>query len=132
MVLGPVKLDATTDPGTRQTHQCRLNHMVIIHKVALFYLVVRHLDTSTQFWQHHHLDIFVLQIDGLPLLVHLLVRDRLNDRIGIHHPTRALIYSVFQEYRVLLWFPNFISRNRHYFSPSFYHGFLFFATDHRT
>ena len=73
MVLGPVKLNTARNPRARQTHQCRFDDVVIIDKVTLFDFIVRHLDPSTQLWQHHHLDILILQIDGLPLLIHFLV-----------------------------------------------------------
>ena len=123
VVLRPVKLDATRDPRTRQTHQGGLDDVVIVHKVTLFDLIVSHLDTSAQLWQDHHLDIFVLNVDGLPLLIHLLVGDRLNDRIGIDHTTRTLIDSLLKEYRVLLGVSYFIRWYRHQLSPCFYHSF---------
>ena len=73
VVLRPVELDAAAYPRPRQAHQCGLDDVVIVHEVALLDLVVRHLDAAAQFGQDHHLDIFVLQVDGLPLLVHFLV-----------------------------------------------------------
>ena len=85
MVLGPVKLDAATDPRTCQSHKRRFHYMVIINEVTLLNLVVGHLNASTQFGQNHNLDIFVLKIDGLVVLIGLLITDRLNHRIRIDH-----------------------------------------------
>ena len=87
MVLGPVKLDATRDPRSCQTNEGGFDDVIIIHKVALLNLVVGHLDTSAQFGQDHHFDILVFDIDSLPLLIHLLIRDRLYDRVGVYHTT---------------------------------------------
>ena len=120
MVLRPVKLDATANPRTSQAYQCGLNHMVVIHKVALLNLVVSHLHASAQFGQYHHLDILVLDINGLVLLIHLLVAHRLDNGIRIYHATGTLINTFFQEHRVLLGLSYFVSRNSHDFSPSFY------------
>ena len=75
MVLWPVELDATRDPRTCQAHQSRFDDVIIIDKMTLLDLVVGHLNTSAQLWQYHHLDIFILQIDGLPFFIYLLVRD---------------------------------------------------------
>ena len=98
--------------------------MIVIHEVALFDLVVGHLDTSTQFWQDHHHDILVLDKHGLVVLVHFLVADRLNDGIRINHSTRTLIDTLLQKHRVLLWCSYLIGGYRNYFSPSFYHIFF--------
>ena len=94
MVLGPVELDATTDPRASKAYKRRLHHVVIIHEVSLLDLIVGHLDASAQFGQDHHLDIFVLEIDGLVVLVHLLIADRLDNGIRIDHPTRSLIHTL--------------------------------------
>ena len=121
MVLRPVELDTTTDPGTCQSHKGRFDNVIVIHKVALLDLVVRHLDTSTQFGHHHHFDILILKEHHLPLVWRGLIGYRLDDRIRINHATGTLIDSFFQEYRVLLGLPYFIGRYGNNFSPSFYH-----------
>ena len=87
VVLRPVELDATRDPRSCKTHQCRFDDVVIIDEMALFDLVVSHLDASAQLRQDHHLDILVLDINGLIFLVDLLVADRLNHRVRINHTT---------------------------------------------
>ena len=122
MMLGPVKLDATTDPRTSQTYKRRLHHMVIIHKMTLLDLIISHLDTSTQLRQDHYLDILVLEIDGLVVLFGLLITDRLDDRIRIDHTTRTLIDTFFQKHWILLWLTHLIGWDCYNFSPSFYHN----------
>ena len=99
--------------------------MIIIHKVALLNLIVSHLHTSAQFGQYHHLDILVLDINGLILFIHLLVAHRLDNGIRIYHATRTLINTFFQEHRVLLGLSYFVGRNSHNFSPSFYHLYIY-------
>ena len=99
--------------------------MVIIDEMALFDLVVSHLDASAQLRQDHHLDILVLDINGLILLIHLLVAHCLDNRIRIYHATRTLINTFFQEHRVLLGLSYFVGRNSHDFSPSFYHLYIY-------
>ena len=121
MVLGPVKLDAATDPRTCQSHKCRFHYMVIINEVTLLNLVVGHLDTSTQFWQNHHLDILILEIHSLVVLICFLVADRLDDWVRIDHTTRSLIHTFFQKHRSFLRLAYFIGWYRHQLSPSLYH-----------
>ena len=87
MVLGPVELNATTNPRTKQTYEGRLDDVVVIDKVTLCNLVVGHLYATAQLRQYHHLDVLVLNPDGQIVLVHLLVAHRLNDGIGIDHTT---------------------------------------------
>ena len=121
VVLRPVELNTTTDPWTQQSYQCGLDDMIVIHEMAVGDLVVGHLHSTTQFWQYHHLDILVLQPNGLILLIDLLVAHRLDDGIGIDHPAATLIDSFLQEHRVLLRLPNSVGRDSHLFSPCFYH-----------
>ena len=87
MVLRPVEFDAARNPRTDKTYEGRLDDVVVIHKVATGYLVVGHLYAATQLGQHHHLDILILQPDGLILLVDLFVGYRLNDWVRIDHST---------------------------------------------
>ena len=87
VMLRPIELNAARDPRAGESHKGRLDDMVVIHKVATGNLVVGHLHAATQFGQHHHLDILVLQPDGQILFIHLLVRHGLNDGIGIDHTT---------------------------------------------
>ena len=87
VVLWPVELDATTDPRTRQSHEGRLDDVVVIDEVALGYLVISHLYATTQLRQYHHLDVLVLNPDGQIVLVHLLVAHRFDDGVGIDYTT---------------------------------------------
>ena len=124
MVLRPVELNTSRNPRTNQTNECWLDDVIIIHKVALSDLVVCHLHTSAKFWQHHHLDILILNPDGMIVNIFLLVAHRLDDGIGIYNTTRSLIHSLLQEDGVLLRLSYLIRRNSYDFSPSFYHTFI--------
>ena len=75
MVLGPVELDAARNPRPCKADQRWLDDVVVIHEVTLLDFVIRHLDASAQLWQYHHLDILILEIDGFPLLLGLLIAD---------------------------------------------------------
>ena len=87
--------------------------MIVVYKVTLLDLVVRHLDAAAQFRQHHHQDILILQPNDLIVLIHLLVTYRLDDRIGIDHATGALIDTLLQKHRALLRLSHLISRDCH-------------------
>ena len=121
VVLWPVELDAARYPWPRQSHECRLDDVVVIDEVALLDLIIRHLDATAQFRQHHYLEILVLQVHSPPFLRCRLVGYRLDDGIRINHATRALIYSLLQEDGILLCLSNLIRWYRHQLSPSFYH-----------
>ena len=47
VVLGPVELNAATNPGACQSHECRLDDVVVVHEMALGNLVVGHLYATT-------------------------------------------------------------------------------------
>ena len=99
--------------------------MVVVHEVPLLDFIVSHLYTAAQFGQDHHLDVLVFQINGVPHLVVLLVRDGLDDRIRIDNAAATLIHSFFQKYGDLLGFSHLIGRDDHLFFPSFYHSCCF-------
>src|SRR5574344_911901 len=124
VMLRPVELNTAADPWTREPHQCRFYHMIIIHKVTLIDFIVSHLYSSTQFRQNHHFDVFVLQPDSMPFLIHLLIAYLLNDRIRIHSAAAALIYSILQKNRILLRCTNLIRWDDDRFFPSFNHNYL--------
>ena len=128
MMLWPVKLYTATNPRTSQAYQCRLDDMVVVYKVALFYLIVCHLYPSSKFWQNHHLDVFVLKPYCEILYIFLLITYRLYHRIWIYHSTRPLIDSLFQKHWTLLWFTNLVSRNGNQLSPRFNHNSISFLS----
>ena len=123
VMLGPVELDAAADPRPCQSYKCRFYDVVVIDEVALLHLVVGHLNATSQLRQYHHFDVFVLQPYGQVCLVGLLIGNRFNDGIWIHHATTALIDPVFQEDRILLRFSGLVSGNHHLFAPCFNHIF---------
>jgi len=65
VMLRPVELNASGDPGTGESYQCRLYYVIVIDKMPLLYLVECHLNTSSQFGQDHDFDVFVLQPYGM-------------------------------------------------------------------
>ena len=85
VMLGPVELYAAADPRPRQTYQGGLDDVVVIHEVALTYLVIGHLYAPTKLRHDHHLDILILQEHHIPLMRRRLIGHRLYDRIRIYH-----------------------------------------------
>ena len=126
MVLGPVELDTARDPWTRQTYEGGLDDVVVVYEMALLDFVVGHLHTAAQLGQDHHLEVLVLDIDGVVLLVNTLVADAFDDGIGIYHTATALIHAVLKEYGVLLRRTHLVGGNGHLLSPCFYHCVSFF------
>ena len=120
MVLRPVELDTAGDPRAGQSDQGRLDHMIVINEMTLLDLVVRHLYPSAQFWQDHHLYIFIFQIHGMIGLILTSIFDLFNYRIRIYDPAASLIHTFFQEHRILLRFTNAIGREKDIFLPNFY------------
>ena len=118
-MLWPVEFNTAADPRSRQTHQCRLDNMIIVNEVTLLDFVVSHLHATAQFRQNHYLQVFILQKYRMIGAVGLLVSDTFDDGIRIHHPARSLIHTLLQENGILLVGPALIGRNHHLFSPGF-------------
>ncbi|CCZ49339.1 unknown [Bacteroides sp. CAG:661] len=122
VVLRPVELDAARNPGTGQAYQSRLDDMVVVDKVALLYLVVSHLYTSTQFGQNHDFDVFVLDEYGIVGFIGLFVGNGLDDRIGIDYAAAALINAFLQKHRAFFGFTHFVGGDGYLFFPGFDHS----------
>ncbi len=73
MMLRPVELNTSRDPGTGKTYKRRFYHMIVIYEMTLPNLVVSHLDPTSELGQYHDFDIFVLYIDCFIFLVCLLI-----------------------------------------------------------
>ena len=127
VMLGPVELYASRDPGACESYERRFDDMVVIYEVAPADFVVGHLDASSQFGEHHHLDVFVLQVHRVPLPVMLGVGYRLDYRIGIDGARRSLIDPLFQKHRIFLGCARLIGRYRHLLFPGFYHCSILYA-----
>ena len=93
MVLWPVEFNTSRNPWPCQSYQSRLNYVIVINKMTLFNLIVRHLDTSAQFRQNHHFDIFILQINSVIILFPTNIFYLFNNRIRINDSTTSLIYT---------------------------------------
>lgn len=93
MVLGPVKFDASGDPGAGKPHKGRLDDMVVIDEIIAVCLVVSPLDASPKLRQHHDLQILVFQKDRPVHVVRLLVADLFCHRVGIDFSAASLVLS---------------------------------------
>ena len=126
VMLGPVKFNATRDPGAGQSHQRRFDDMIVVDKIIAVGLVISPLDPSTQFRQHHHLQIIIFQKKRRVFLIHFLIADFLDHCVRINSSRASLIDTFLQKYRVLIRFPGFVSGDRHFFFPYMYfiHAYL--------
>ena len=116
VVLRPVEFYAAADPGSQQSHQCRLDDFVIVDEVIAVRLVIGPLYPAAQLRQHHDVDIFVLQDDRIVCDILLLIHDLVYYRIGVDTPAAALIDALFQEHRILVRLADAIGRNRYLLS----------------
>ena len=117
VVLRPVELNASGNPGSGQSHQRRLDHMVIINKIIIVRLVIGPLDPAAQFRQHHHLQVLIFQPDRRVLLVGLLFTDFLHRGIGIHLSAASLIHTLVQKNGILFRFSDFVGGNCNLLHP---------------
>ena len=125
VMLRPVELYSPRNPRAGKPHECRLDDMVVVDKMALPDLVVGHLYAPSQLRENHHLDVFVFQIDRMPRLVCLLVADRLYYGVRIDRTARALIHPLLQEDGIFLGRSDLIRWDQHRFFPCFYHKLFF-------
>ena len=101
-MLWPVELDATADPRTAEADERRLDHMIVVHEIIVVRFIVRTLDTSTELWENHHLQIFIFEPDCVIRLVLLLIINLLNRRIRIDSSGASLVDTLLQEHRIFI------------------------------
>ena len=65
-MLGPVELDPSRDPRSRQSYQRRLDHTVVIYKIIIVRLIQSALDTAAELREDHDLEIVIFQPDSMP------------------------------------------------------------------
>ncbi len=117
MMLGPVELDPSGDPGPCQPHQRRLDHMVVIYEVIIVGLVIGPLNPAPQFGQHHHPQVFVFQPHGCVFLIPFLLADPLHGGVRVNLPAAALIHPLIQKNGVLLRLPDLIGGDHNFLLP---------------
>ena len=120
VMLGPVKLDPSRNPWACQPDQGWFDYLVIIDKVALFGFVEGHLDPPAQFRKDHDFQVLVFQINGIPLLIRLQIRNLFYYRVRIDYTTTSLVDALFQKHRIFLRISDFVGRNIYLFIPGMY------------
>ena len=89
------------DPRAGQPDERRLDHAIVVDEVVVVGLVERHLHAAAELGQHHDLQVAVLEEDGRArCAVGLVVRDVIDDGIGVHRAAAALVDPLLQEQRV--------------------------------
>ena len=73
VVLRPVELYPSRNPRSGQPYESRFDHTVVVDEMTLLDFVVCHLHTTAELRKNHHLDIFVLKIDGRIFAIGLFV-----------------------------------------------------------
>ena len=124
VMLGPVELDSTGNPGSGKAYERRLDDPVVIDEMALLDFVVSHLDPSPELGEDHHLDVFILQEDCKIFLVHLLPGDALDHGIGIDDSAGTLVHPLFEEDGILFRLAGLVGRDDHLFFPGLDHAIL--------
>src|SRR5271168_4043258 len=69
MVLRPVELNSTGNPGTSEPNERRLDHVLSIEKVVAVPLVESYVDSSADLWQDHQAQILVFKMYCLPCVI---------------------------------------------------------------
>ena len=100
--------------------------MIVIDKIVAICLVISSLDPASQLRQHHYFQIIVLQKKRCILLIHFLIADLLDHRVGIDPSRASLIDTFLQKHRILIRLSCFVCGNDHFFFPdlNLIHGFL--------
>ncbi len=118
VMLGPVEFDAPGDPRSRQSYKRRFDHLIIVDKVTLPDLVVRHLNSSAEFRQYHDFEVLIFQEQTAIGFVPLLLQNFFDDRMRVYEATASLIDPVLQKDWIFFWFSDAICRNDYIFLPS--------------
>ncbi|MPM02246.1 hypothetical protein SDC9_48491 [bioreactor metagenome] len=100
VVLGPVELDASADPGSKEADQRRLDHLIIVDCILTGCLVYDPVDASTELRQYHHFQVVVFQEYSTIRSVFLGITNRFNDGVGVDSSAAALVNPVLKEHRV--------------------------------
>ena len=118
MMLWPVELNTARNPRTGKSYQCRLNYLIIINEMTLFYFVIGHLHTTAQLGQNHHPDIFIFQKNSVVNSIVLFVFNFLHYRIGINYTAASLINTFFQKNRIFFRFTGFVGWDNNILVPT--------------
>lgn len=115
VVLRPVELHATADPGTGEADEGGLDDLLAVEKVIAVGLVLcivytkeataceRHLanvDAPADFRKDHDAHEFILEPDGVPLAVLWDLLDAVGEREGVDAARAALVDALFDKHGV--------------------------------
>ena len=103
MMLRPVEFDATGNPRPGEAHERRLDHWLMIDCVVAVCFVLKDVDASANFRQHHRADEFILNPHSFPFAIHWLFRDPVREWQRVHFAAAALINAFLQKHWVLVW-----------------------------
>ena len=66
MMLRPVELDASRDPGPGESDERGLDDILAVKEVVAVGLVEADVNTAAKFGQDHEPDVFVFEVDRFP------------------------------------------------------------------
>ena len=75
MMLRPVELNATGNPGAGKTDKGGFDDALVVNQIIAVGLVENRMNATTQFRQNHYAEELILEPDDFPLPVHRLLRD---------------------------------------------------------
>src|SRR5258705_984028 len=96
-MLRPIELHSAGDPGTRETYESGLNHVLAIEEVVPVDLVQPDLDTATNLRHNHEPDKLVFDVGCLPLVSVRFRVDPVDHGQRVHSTTAPLIHTLFKE-----------------------------------
>ena len=117
MMLGPVELDSTRNPGTGQSNQRWFDDTVIVNEIVAVCFIKRPVDTPAELRQNLDVEILVFEKNNAICLWSFLVPDLVYNRVRVYLPRTALIYSFLQKHRIFVRLPGTIRRNFDIFFP---------------
>ncbi len=120
MVLWPVKLNTTRDPGTGQPYQSRFYNLVIVNEVTLTDLIISHLDATAQLGQDHYFDVLIFKEETNIFLVFFLVVNLFNYRVWVNFPATALVHPFLEKHGVFIRFANTVGWDSYFLFPDVY------------
>ena len=98
MVLRPVELNTTGDPGACQSDESRLDYMVVVNEIIVSDLVVAGENFSSDGRQNLRMDIFVFQRIDFVAYVNLFICNTIGVGKRIETAGSALIRFLFEKH----------------------------------
>src|SRR5450631_1001032 len=118
VMLWPVELDASRNPGPKQSNKGRLDYILPVKKVVLVGLVEPRMNSPANFGKNHQLNEFVFKKDGSITCIHFLKSHAVDKWIGIDLAAASLINPFLEKHGIGVGVLDRIGWNRQAFFPA--------------